>query len=362
MKPARLLLTLAFGWLLFGIAAAVWPSLLLAWAVVGAALLGCMLLDGVLLLRAPAFSAVRRVSASLPVGVWTQAQLHLANPGRHAWRLQVYDHYPQPCVAEGLPQSLRIAAGGYAELSYRLRPLERGDQSFGQTQVLIGSPLKLWQRSRLLGAAQVVKVYPNFAEVAKYTLFATDNRLSQLGIKKHRRRGEGLSFHQLRDYRAGDALRQIDWKATARLQRLISREYQDERDQQVVFLIDCGRRMLAKDDALSHFDHALNAVLLLSYVALRQGDAVGFFAFAGPQRFLPPRKGAQTINTVLNNVYDLQPTTHASDYAAAAGELLKRLKKRSLVVLVTNLRDEDADELRPAISLLRRRQIGRAHV
>jgi len=202
-----------------------------------------------------------------------------------------------------------------------------------------------------------VKVYPNFAEVTKYTLFATDNRLSQIGIKKHRRRGEGLSFHQLRDYRAGDALRQIDWKATARLQRLISREYQDERDQQVVFLIDCGRRMLAKDDALSHFDHALNAVLLLSYVALRQGDAVGFFAFAGPQRFLPPRKGALTINTVLNNVYDLQPTTHASDYALAASELIKRLKKRSLVVLVTNLRDEDAEELRPAITLLRQRHL-----
>ncbi len=357
MKPARLLLVAAFGWLLFGIVAAVLPMLVPAWAVTGGVLLALMLLDSVLLLRAPIFSATRRVASSLPVGVWSHAQLNIANPGRRAWRMRVYDHYPQQSAAEGLPQTVRVAGGGFAELSYRLRPLERGDQSFGQVQVQIDSPLKLWQRSRMLGAAQEVKVYPNFAEVAKYTLFATDNRLSQIGIKKHRRRGEGLSFHQLRDYRAGDALRQIDWKATARLQRLISREYQDERDQQVVFLIDCGRRMLAKDDALSHFDHALNAVLLLSYVALRQGDAVGFFAFAGPQRFLPPRKGALTINTVLNNVYDLQPTTHASDYALAASELVKRLKKRSLVVLVTNLRDEDAEELRPAIALLRKRHL-----
>ena len=357
MKPARLLLAASFGWLLFGIVAALWPTLLLAWASAGGVLLALLLLDAVMLLRAPVFSAVRRVSASLPVGVWSHAQLHIANSGQRAWRLRVFDHYPQQSDAEGLPQAVSIAAGGFAEITYRLRPLERGDQRFGLVQVLVDSPLKLWQRSRLIGSAQMVKVYPNFAEVAKYTLFATDNRLSQLGIKKHRRRGEGLSFHQLRDYRAGDALRQIDWKATARLQRLISREYQDERDQQVVFLIDCGRRMLAKDDALSHFDHALNAVLLLSYVALRQGDAVGFFAFAGPQRFLPPRKGALTINTVLNNVYDLQPTTHASDYALAASELLKRLKKRSLVVLVTNLRDEDAEELRPAISLLRQRHL-----
>ncbi len=357
MKPARLSLFAVTGWFLLGIAAAVLPSLVIAWAIFGGVLLAVMLLDAGLVLRAPTFSAVRRVASSLPVGVWSHAQVRIANPSGHSWRMRVYDHYPQQSEAEGLPQAIRVAAGGFAEIDYRLRPLQRGDESFGLVQVQLDSPLRFWQRSRLLGAAQTVKVYPNFAEVAKYTLFATDNRLSQIGIKKHRRRGEGLSFHQLRDYRAGDALRQIDWKATARLQRLISREYQDERDQQVVFLIDCGRRMLAKDDALSHFDHALNAVLLLSYVALRQGDAVGFFAFAGPQRFLPPRKGALTINTVLNNVYDLQPTTHASDYALAASELIKRLKKRSLVVLVTNLRDEDAEELRPAIALLRKRHL-----
>lgn len=357
MKPARLLLFAAAAWLLLGIGAAVLPAWVLAWASFGGVLLAVMLLDAVWVLRAPSLSAVRRVASSLPVGVWSHAQVRIANSGKRPWRMRVYDHYPQQSAAEGLPQAVRVAAGGFAEIDYRLRPLQRGDENFGLVQVRLDSPLRLWQRSRLLGAAQTVKVYPNFAEVAKYTLFATDNRLSQIGIKKHRRRGEGLSFHQLRDYRAGDALRQIDWKATARLQRLISREYQDERDQQVVFLIDCGRRMLAKDDALSHFDHALNAVLLLSYVALRQGDAVGFFAFAGPQRFLPPRKGALTINTVLNNVYDLQPTTHASDYALAASELIKRLKKRSLVVLVTNLRDEDAEELRPAIALLRKRHL-----
>ena len=357
MKPARLLLAVAFGWFLFGIAAAVWPLLELAWVIVGGILLAVLLLDLLLLINAPEFSARRSVASSLPVGVWSQGHLRIENSGRRAWRMTLFDHYPQQSEAEGLPQRIRVSAGGFAEISYRLRPLERGDQNFGLVQALIDSPLRLWQRSRLLGAAQVVKVYPNFAEVAKYALFATDNHLSKIGIKKHRRRGEGLSFHQLRDYRAGDALRQIDWKATARLQRLVSREYQDERDQQVVFLIDCGRRMLAKDDALSHFDHALNAVLLLSYVALRQGDAVGFFAFAGPQRFLPPRKGVLAINTVLNNVYDLQPSTHASDYAQAASELVKRLRKRSLVVLVTNLRDEDAAELRPAIALLRQQHL-----
>ncbi len=357
MRPAPLLIAAAGGWFIFGIAAAVWPALVLAWWMVGALLAGLMLVDLVRLLRAPKLSATRQASGSLPVGVWSQVLLRLNNPGRRTWRATVFDHHPLQSEIEGLPQRTRIAAGGFAELGYRVRPTERGDHAFGQVQVLLDSPFCLWQRSRLIGAGQAVKVYPNFAEVAKYALFATDNRLSQLGIKKQRRRGEGLAFHQLRDYRAGDALRQIDWKATSRLKRLISREYQDERDQQVVFLIDCGRRMLAKDDALSHFDHVLNAVLLLSYVALRQGDGVGFFAFAGPQRFLPPRKGAAAINAVLNSVYDLQPSTHAPDYARAASDLITRLKKRSLVVLLTNLRDEDAEELRPAIALLRQQHL-----
>jgi uncharacterized protein (DUF58 family) len=357
VRPARLLLAAAGGWFIFGIVAAVWPALVFAWGIVGVLLASSMLFDLFLLLRTPMLSATRHVLGSLPVGVWSQVQVRVNNLGRRAVRLAVFDHYPPQSETEGLPQQTRISGGGFAELNYRLRPIERGDHVFGQVQVLLDSPLRLWQRSRFIGAAQAVKVYPNFAAVAKYALFATDNRLSQIGIKKHRRRGEGLAFHQLREYRAGDALRQIDWKATSRLKRLISREYQDERDQQVVFLIDCGRRMLAKDDALSHFDHALNAVLLLSYVALRQGDGVGFFAFAGPQRFLPPRKGASAINAMLNSVYDLQPSTHAPDYALAATDLITRLKKRSLVVLITNLRDEDAEELRPAVALLRQQHL-----
>jgi len=356
MRPARPLLAAAAAWFVLGIVAALLPVLVPAWAMTGALLAGLVLLD-LALIGAPRLSATRRVSASLPVGVWSQVQLRLHNPGRRAVRIAVFDHYPAQSEAEGLPQSMHVAGGGFAELIYRLRPLERGDQTFGQVQVLLDSPLRLWQRSRFFSEPRTVKVYPNFAEMSKYALFATDNRLSQIGIKKHRRRGEGLAFHQLREYRAGDALRQIDWKATSRLKRLISREYQDERDQQVVFLIDCGRRMLAKDGELSHFDHALNAVLLLSYVALRQGDGVGFFAFAGPERFLPPRKGAPAINAVLNSIYDLQPSTHTPDYARAATGLIKRLKKRSLVVLVTNLRDEDAEELRPAIALLRQQHL-----
>ena len=136
------------------------------------------------------------------------------------------------------------------------------------------SVLGLWKKNIIQPLKSEVRNYPNFSSVMKYSLLATDQRLNQMGILKKRRRGEGLNFHQLREYRDGDSLRQIDWNATARTHKLISRDYQEERDQQIIFLVDCGRRMLAHDDQLSHFDHTLNAILLLSHVALRQGDAV----------------------------------------------------------------------------------------
>ncbi|HAI69446.1 MAG TPA: DUF58 domain-containing protein, partial [Gammaproteobacteria bacterium] len=128
-------------------------------------------------------------------------------------------------------------------------------------------------------------------------------------------------------------------------------------DQQIIFLIDCGRRMLAQDGALSHFDHTLNAILLLSYVALRQGDALGLMTFSGEHRWLAPRKGMNTVNIVLNTVYDLQPSTRSSDYWYAANQLMRRHNKRALVILISNLRDEDSDELLPALQLLRKKHL-----
>jgi uncharacterized protein (DUF58 family) len=114
--------------------------------------------------------------------------------------------------------------------------------------------------------------------------------------------------------------------------------------------------MRSQDDELSHFDHALNACLLLSYVALRQGDAVGLSTFASDQpRYLAPVKGTSHLNTLLNSVYDLYSTQRSADYQAAATQLLARQKRRALVVLVTNLREEDDDELLWAVNRLSQR-------
>jgi len=357
MMPARRLFALLWLWAAGGLGASVDMAWLNLWWLAGAALASVALVDALLAWRRTPLHLERRVMGSLPLGVWSGVELELHNPGPKAIRLEVYDHLPRHMDHEDLPAALTVPAGGWVRLRYRLRPRERGTVHFAPAQARLYSPFRLWRAMRRLGSSDTVHVYPNFAAVSKYALLAHDQRQNEMGIRKRRRRGEGLEFHQLREYREGDSLRQIDWKATSRLHKLISRDYQDERDQLVVFLVDCGRRMRAADGDLSHFDHTLNALLLLSYVALRQGDAVGLMTFSGDGRWLAPRKGAAAVNLVLNTVYDLQPGLRAPDYSNAATQFMVRQRKRALVVLVTNVRDEDTEDLLPALQLLRRRHL-----
>ena len=337
--------------------AMVWSDLIELWRLSLYALLIISAIDLLLAYFKQPIEVLRDVPSSLPLSVSRNIRLRLYNHSNRSQTLQVYDHYPQQMEVEGLPVHLSISAGQYANIEYKITATERGKFIFPLVQIHLNSLLGLWQRNIKLNVVNKTHVYPNFAALSQYALLATENNLSQMGIIKKRRRGEGQDFHQLREYRQGDALRQIDWKATARSLKLISREYQDERDQEIIFMLDCGHRMLAKDDELSHFDHTLNAILLLSYVALRQGDAVGLGTFSGQSRWIPPRKGYHTIQQILNTVYDLQPSSESPDFSKAATDLMMRNKKRALVIVLTNIRDEDSDDLLPAINLLRKRNL-----
>ncbi len=355
--PSPRLLIATTLWLAFALAASVWPEWMGSWLNLGAVLAFLAGFDLYSAWRQALPRAERHVAGSLALGVRAPVRLRFtAPPGRPA-ALEVFDHHPPQASAEGMPARVVVRAGEWTEGSYWLTPLQRGALNFGHVVARVNSPWRLWQRRVKLAQPQLVRVYPNFAAVTKYTLLATDHRLSQIGILQRRRRGEGMEFDSLREYRQGDSLRRIDWKATARADKIIARDYRDERDQQVMFLLDCSRRMNAKDDALTHFDHAMNATLLLAYVALAQGDAVGLATFGGEVRRVAPRKSGGTLNQLLNTVYDLQPSLAVPDYYSAALDLLQRVRKRALVVIVSNLRDEDDSTLLPAIKLLTDRHL-----
>lgn len=365
MKPSRLLLIwlailLAIGIVLGALQALdveVPLSLLsINWGLL-LALFALSLLDALRLKRLPSPRVQRQVPGSLALGRWSDIRLEVEHELDQPLAIQIFDHVPDSLGYENLPLSTELQPGQRSLIGYRLRPLKRGHYTFETCELNVPSPFGLWSGKRLLTITDHTRVYPDFARLYGGQLLAVDNWLSQLGVRQRQRRGLGMEFHQLREFREGDSLRQIDWKATARHRTPIAREYEDERDQQIIFMLDCGRQMRSQDGELSHFDHALNACLLLSYVALRQGDAVGLSTFASDQpRFIAPVKGAGQLKVLLNGVYDLDSTRRSADYPAAVNQLLARQKRRALVVLVTNVRDKDDEELLNAV-----RQLSQQH-
>jgi uncharacterized protein (DUF58 family) len=331
------------------------PMALLVSSIVLLSLLA--LLDAIELKRAPSPQVERQPLGVLPLGVRREVRLEFRGMRGGMRTLVFKDRVPPTWPSENQPQRVRLDTDRNVAVSYALTPIERGEFNIAGVDVDLDSRLRFWRQIRFIATLDQLRVFPNFAPLAKLALTGLDLASRSLGAHLKRRRGEGTDFHQLRDYRAGDMLRQIDWKATQRVRRLISRDYTDERNQRVMLVLDRGRRMRTLDGPLSHFDHALNASLVLSYIALRQGDSVGLLSAGDPLRYLSPVSGPGGLDALMNAVFDLQPQLAVTDYPETAQLLLTHQPRRSLVVLLTNVRDEDIDDLLRAVNLLKRRHL-----
>lgn len=320
-------------------------------------LLAGTVVDMVLARRRSGLIVKRIVPETIPIYTPTTVTLELSHSFRRAVPIELIDHLPEGMDCRATPLRGQLLPGKTTTLKYSFEPLARGAFNFGTMQVRMPGPLRLVSCTYLVEQPQSIRVYPDFSAIAAYTIMAADNHISQLGIRKRNQRGGGSEFHQLRQYRIGDVMRQINWKATSKWQKLISQDYQVERDQQIMVMVDNGRRMRSKDDVLSHFDHSLNALLLVCYIALKQGDSVGVMSFGSSDRWIPMNKGAGHISTILNGLFDLDVGNSSSDYVEAAERLITKQKKRSLVIMLTNTRDEDMEDLVDAGKLLTRRHI-----
>ena len=328
-----------------------------ALVVLAAGLALVAVLDARQLRDLPTPQVTREVPSIVPVGIEREVALRLRHGGTTTLLTDVHDLHPGAWPVGALPQRASVPPQRELRLAYRLTPTERGRFEFAGCALRLHSPLRLWRQQRQVDAVQALRVYPDFAPFAKLALVGAEQASRVVGAHLKRRRGEGTEFQQLREYRLGDSLRQIDWKASQRVRKLISREYEDERNQRVMLLLDTGRRLLARDGLLSHFDHALNAALMVAWIALRQGDGVGLLAAGGAERFVAPQRGMGTIDVLLNALFDLQPQAVATDYLAAVATLASRQPRRSLVLLLTNARDEDAEDLLAAVRELQRRHL-----
>lgn len=268
-------------------------------------------------------------------------RLWFVNRNRRPVLVEAHDETPQPGTVYDLPFEIALQPNRRQYSVYHVEPHHRGKYRFGTVFLRSRSRLRLWTLQDERPLPQPVRVFPNIQAVHGMELLARKNRIAQAGVQLSRLRGRGTEFDRLREYRREDEFRSIDWKATARHQDIISREYVVERNQSVLLVLDSGRSMCNELDGLTHFDRALNAAILLSYVALRQGDSVGVMACSNQvDAWIPPLRGPRAIQSLIGRVYDLEPRYEATDYALMVEQIRRRHRKRSLVVLLTHALDE----------------------
>ncbi len=316
-----------------------------------------VIFDGLVLSRTPCLEIERRCSRVLPVDRWTQVHLTIRHFCTRNTPLFLMDGLADGLISDQLPCQTQLNPRQSTQITYRLKALRRGAHSLQRVFYRIGSPWGLWLRQDTLELEDQLKVFPDFSAISAFKLLARAQQTNLLGIKKRRRRGEGADFAQLREYRPGDALRNIHWKATALRQQLISKEYQDAKDQRLIILLDTGQRMRAQEDTLSHFDAALNAAILLGFIALHQGDHFALQTFGPAERWVPLQKGADKFHGILNGIYDLDAQPVAADFFRAAELISQRHLKRSLVLILTNLRSEDHQELIQAVQPMSKKHL-----
>jgi uncharacterized protein (DUF58 family) len=348
----RLLLFLLLGALLVAGVALVPALLWLALAYI-AAVGALVAVDYIVTTRPSAIEAERINDSKLSLGAENAITLLLANRGQRSISFQLRDEFPHQFISDAITLNGEIAAYDIHEARYHVKPLQRGDYSFGDINIRYLSTLKTFVRQARYPAEARVKVYPNVLDVRKYDLLARKGLLFELGLRANRQFGAGTEFERLREYNTDDEFRRIDWKATARRGKPIAAEYETERSQYIVSLIDTGRLMRPPISDLAKLDYAINTALLLSYVATLKGDHVGLLTFADDVRtYLAPRRGKGQFYRMLEALYNVQFEPVEADYGQAMTYLGLKHKRRSLVVVFTDLVTLDA--ARPLIAHMAR--------
>lgn len=283
----------------------------------------------------------RKLPPVFALGTANPVRLEVRSPGSPV-TLAFRDDLPGQ-IERVVPEPVLTVGGEeWQEIEYRVRPLRRGQYAVGPLHVRYRSLLGLWRVRHTFPDTAPAKVYPNLHEMRRWELALRHGRTLE-GQRRTRQRGQGTEFESLREYQPGDQFRAINWHATARSGQLMTTLYQVDRSQPIMLLIDCGRQMLPRAAGLTRLDHALNAALLLATVAAERGDASGLMLFGGEIKgFMPPRKGRGQALAMMEAIYDLEPEHVEPDYRRMLAWFRTKHKKRSLVVLFTDLTDPES--------------------
>ncbi len=284
------------------------------------------------------FEVTRRHDTKLSLGAENPVILTIRNRGLRRASFTVRDEPPEAFKIETRILEGKAAPRAMWQGIYHLYPLRRGDYAFGDLNLRWLGPLGLVLRQARIKAAEPVKVYPNLLDVRRYDLLLRRNRLQEMGLRHSRMFGEGTEFERLREYLPDDEFRRINWKATARRHFPVTTEYQTERSQTVMAVLDTGRMMQSPVADIAKLDYVVNAVLFLAYVATGKGDRVGMMSFADDvSHFLGPRQGRGQFYRMLEVLYAVEPQPVEPDYRRALSYLAVKQRRRALVIVFTDL-------------------------
>ena len=259
-----------------------------------------------------------------------------------AINVKIIDEIPFQFQVRNFEIKRKIKASSNDELNYDLRPTERGEYFFGNLNVYVSSPLQIISRRFKFDNGNMVPTYPSYIQLRKYDLIAFSNNLFQYGIKKIRKIGQSMEFEQIKEYVAGDDIRTLNWKATAKKNSLMINQFQDEKSQSVYMIIDKGRVMKMPFNGLSLMDYAINATLVLSNVILKKQDKAGMLAFSKKvENRVFAEKRASQMQKILETLYNIKTDFFESDYSRLYVDINKNINQRSLLILYTNFETMD---------------------
>ncbi|MDR1330482.1 MAG: DUF58 domain-containing protein [Tannerella sp.] len=281
--------------------------------------------------------ATRRCAARFSNGDGNRVVLEVENRCHCPLHVDIIDEIPVVFQRRDVLFRADLPPGAHREITYSLRPVRRGEYTFGRIRLFASTPIGLLMRRYTCGQPVAVKVYPSYLMLDKYEFMAIHNNLDELGIKRIRRIGHHTEFEQIKEYVKGDDYRTVNWKATARRNQLMVNTYQDERSQQIYSIIDKGRIMQSAFRGMTLLDYAINAALVLSFVAIKKEDKAGLVTFSDRfETFVPASRQSGQMKLLMENLYRQQTTFGESDYSSLYVHLNKHVSKRSLLLIYTN--------------------------
>jgi uncharacterized protein (DUF58 family) len=315
-----------------------------AWIVVAlydAAIVALAAVDVFLVPRESTFAIERETGKAASLRKTHPVSLCLTNRSGRGWLIAVKDDVAEDLCPKPEDFYLRLGPRTRTTVQYEVKPARRGAFTLRKVFLKSLSRLHLWKRFFEYQVESTLHVYPDMKQLSEYAVLARKNRLNLLGVRRTRRVGLDNEFERLRDFTRDDNYKYIEWRTTARRRKLTVKDFQTSQSQTLIFLIDCGRMMTNQASGLSLLDHALNSMLMLSYVALSRGDTVGLITFSDAVHgFVPPKGGASQMNRLLHASFDRFPQLVESRYDQAFLYLKSNVRKRSLVIFVSNVIDD----------------------